>query len=81
MQRFILRFPGGAAAPEGQAGMIKRRCRVIDESKKMFLIEAEQADVNRLLADLPGWKMSKEVQYGVPEPPQPVLKPPNSDKI
>ena len=81
MQRFILRFPGGAAAPEGQAGIIKRHCRVIDESKKMFLIEAEEADVDRLLADLPGWKLSKEVQYGLPETPLSVKRQPNSDKI
>ena len=76
MQRFIFRFQGSAAAPEDQADIIRQRCRVIDESKKMLLIEAEQADVDRLLADLPGWKISKEVQYGVPERPLSVVKQP-----
>ena len=77
MQRFIFRFQGGSAAPEDQTGMIRQRCRVIDESKKMLLIEAEQADVDRLLAELPGWTISKEVHYSVPEPPLAVLKQPS----
>ena len=81
MQRFIFRFPGGAAAPDDHAGIIRQRCRVIDESTKMFLIEAEQADVDKLLADLPGWKASKEVQYRVPEQPLSVVKPPKGKRV
>ena len=76
MERFILRFPGAAVAPPEQTRLIKQRCRVIDESGRMLLIEAEQADVDRLLAELPGWKSSKEVQYRSPEPPLSVAKPP-----
>ena len=75
MDRFILRFQGPAAAPTDQAGIIRQRCRVIDESRKMPLVEAEQGDVDRLIADLPGWKMSREVQYGAPDPPPLSLKP------
>jgi hypothetical protein len=74
MERFVVRFTGGGAAPPEQASMIKRRCKVIDESSRMLLIEAEPADVEQLLADLPGWKSSKEVHYTSPEPPLSVAK-------
>ena len=78
MDRFIVRFTGGSPAPPDQAKLIKQRCKVIDESSKMLLIEAEPADVDRLMADLPGWKSSKEVQYHVPEPPLSVVKGPRA---
>lgn len=74
MSRFILRFQGSAISPpEDQVDLIRRHCRVIDESGRMFLIETDdEAAVDRLLRDLPGWKGSKEVFYRTPEPPGPV---------
>ena len=78
MERFIVRYTGPAAAPPDQVGLIRKRFRVIDESSKMLLIEAEPADIEQMKATLPGWKSSKEVQYRVPETPLSVMKPPGA---
>jgi hypothetical protein len=75
MERYVLRFQGPAAPPH-QVGEIKQRCKVLDESAKMLLVECGPSDFERLLADFPSWKGSKEVQYRHPEPPLRVGKAP-----
>jgi hypothetical protein len=76
MARFILRYSGDAAPEEhtqivGAAPNVK----VVDRSPKMMLLEASEDDAKRLADRLPGWTLSHEVQYKIPDTRKRITKP------
>ena len=73
MERFVLRFQG-SEAPAEQVSHIKKRCKVVDESTRMLLVECGKQVVDGLLNDFPAWKASPEVHYRYPETPVCVKK-------
>lgn len=77
MSRFVLRYRGGTQAPKEEIARIRASgsLRVLEESGKMLLVEAEEGDLNRLLGDLRSWLIVPERTYSIPDP-RPKLKKP-----
>lgn len=77
MSRFVLRYRGGTEAPEEEIARIRASgsLRVLEESGKMLLVEAEEGELNRLMSDLPSWLIVPETTYSIPDP-RPTLKKP-----
>ena len=76
MARFILRFSGDAA-PEEHTQIVRAapNVKLVDQSPKMMLLEASEDDAKRLADRLPGWTLSPEVQYKIPDTRKRIVKP------
>ena len=79
MDRFILRFSGPGAKPLTDVQRIRsfENVNVLDESSRMLLVEGLAQDVERLVATLQGWMLSKEQIFPLPDPKQKIRKPVN----
>ena len=75
MPRWILRYAGASAPPAEHKETILKDSdvRVVDSSSRMLLVESDQPRLSALLKDLPGWTMSEERSYALPDP-RPKLK-------
>lgn len=83
MSRFILRFRGAGPAAEGEIQRIKavNRLTVIDASSpRMLLVEAPREELEKLLAELPGWQMAEEKGIPLPDTRLKVEKPPGDNE-
>jgi hypothetical protein len=80
MAKFILRYRGEGTKPEAAVCRIRAlpELRVIDEdSPRMLLVEAPEAPLRAMVADLPDWMLSAQHAYGVPERQPTVRRPPD----
>ncbi len=70
MSRWILRYAGASAPPAEHRETILKDSgvRVVDSSSRMFLVESDQRRLTALLKNLPGWAMSEERSYALPDP-------------
>ena len=80
MGKFILRYRGDGSKPEAAVCRIRAlpELRVIDEdSPRMLLVDAPEAPLRALVADLPDWMLSEQRAYRVPERQPTVRQPPD----
>lgn len=71
MGRFILRYRGQGAKPEGDVARLRTLpgASVIDDSSpRMILVEAPEEALRRLVDQTDGWVMSTEHTYDLPGP-------------
>lgn len=71
MGRFILRYRGQGAKPEGDVARLRSLpgASVIDDSSpRMVLVEAPEAALRSLVEQTDGWVMSSEQTYQLPAP-------------
>jgi hypothetical protein len=69
--RFILRYRGQGAKPEGDVARLRSLpgSSVIDESSpRMVLVEAPEAALRSLVEQADDWVMSSEQTYALPAP-------------
>jgi hypothetical protein len=69
MARFILRYGASAAAPAEHVQNIRAMpgIRVIDQSPKMLLVDADEAALRDKIKSLPGWSVHVEHQIQLPD--------------
>lgn len=69
MNRYILRYGGGATMPATHVENIRSipGLEVIDESPKMLLVGGEESSLREKLKDLPGWSIHPEQEYSLPD--------------
>lgn len=72
MSRYVLRFRGEGPAPGAELDRLRSdpRLRIVDESPRMFLVEASDADAASLRSELGGWLISEEQFYAHADPQQ-----------
>jgi hypothetical protein len=69
MARYILRYGNGPSAPEDhvQTILAAKGIRVIDQSPKMLLVDADEAALRGKLSGLQGWTCHPEQQHPLPD--------------
>ena len=78
MDRYILRYTGGAVPPAADLDAITARSgvTVLDRAPKMLKVEAAEPTIKALVAELPGWVSSPEYKFPVPDTRKKVARPP-----
>jgi hypothetical protein len=68
MGRYILRYAQSSSAPTDHLESIRATpgLKVIDESPKMLLVDADESVLRRKLQSMPGWSLHSE--QGIPLP-------------
>jgi len=74
--RYILRWrgPGSTPAEDVELVVADPEANVLDVSSRMLLVESAPGPIERLLAQMPQWAASPEVEYQVPDPTPRVRK-------
>jgi len=69
MSRYILRYGDSKQAPAEHLESIRSTAslRVIDESPRMMLVDADEADLREKIKELPGWSIHPERTYPLPD--------------
>jgi hypothetical protein len=67
--RYVLRFKGRGAIPDADLSRIRSAAGVtlVDNSSRMFLVEASPQAVEQLAEQLPGWICSTEQTVPLPD--------------
>ena len=71
MERYILRYTGGGAAPDSDLARIRSApgVTVLDSaSSRMLLVQASPETLSQLAQALPGWIPSREQTVSLPDP-------------
>jgi hypothetical protein len=79
MGRYIARFRG-PAPPADQLARLRQRLSIVDSAPRMFLFEADEAEVKKLADEFPEWTIAKEISYKIPEQPVRTQKKPTRDR-
>ena len=68
----MLRYRGSGPAPAAELDRVRSdpRVHIIDESPRMLLVEATEADAESLRSELGGWLVSEEQFYAQVDPRQ-----------
>ena len=69
MSRYILRYGGSQAVPPEQLQSIRGTpgLRVLDQSPKMLLVDADESSLRERLKGMPGWSIHPEQGYPLPD--------------
>lgn len=69
MSRYILRYVGSQSAPPEHVESIRATpgLRVLDQSPKMLLVEADEPSLRARLEGMPGWSIHPEQSYPIPD--------------
>jgi hypothetical protein len=69
MSRYILRYGGSQSAPSEHLESIRATpgLRVLDQSPKMLLVDADESSLRAQLKAMPGWSMHPEQSYPLPD--------------
>lgn len=69
MSRYILRYGGSQPAPLEHLQNIRATpgLRVLDQSPKMLLVDADESPLRARLERMPGWSMHPEQSYPLPD--------------
>ena len=69
MSRYILRYGGSQSAPPEHVQSIRATpgLRVLDQSAKMLLVDADESSLRAQLERMPGWSMHPEQSYPLPD--------------
>lgn len=70
MSRYILRFVGQGPCPHTDLETLRTSedLKILDESgKRMFLVEADEADLRPLVDKMPGWVLTLEKKIALPD--------------
>ena len=72
MSRYVLRYRGSGPAPAAEIDRVRSdpRIKIVDESPRMFLVEASEADAESLRSELGGWLVGEEQFYAQVDPRQ-----------
>jgi hypothetical protein len=70
MSRFILRFRGKGPKPTQDVERIRAlpNTEVIDDSSRMILVEAPEAELKAAVASMPQWMVTEERVISLPDP-------------
>jgi hypothetical protein len=70
VSRYVLRYRGSGPAPRAELDRVRSdpRLHVVDESPRMLLVEASDADAESLRSELGGWLISEEQIYASIDP-------------
>ena len=78
MERFIVRYRGAGPKPEEDVRRIRAlpTTTVIDDSPRMLLVAAPEAELRSLIASMSDWVLAPERTIKLPDPrPKPVRDP------
>ena len=69
MGRYILRYGPSSAAPTEHLQDIRQSpgIKVIDETPKMLLVDAEESALREKVKGMPGWSLHSEHGYEIPD--------------
>jgi len=69
MPRFILRFRGKGARPPEDVARIQAlpHTTVLDDSPRMLLVDAPEAEVKAAMDSLPNWSITEERTIPLPD--------------
>ena len=72
MDRFILRFSGTEEPPSDDIDRIRAipEIKIINNSRRMLLVEASGHTLKNFLGELPGWHLSPEQLIPLPDAPK-----------
>jgi len=75
--RFVLRYRGEGAAPDGDVARVQGLpgAVVVDSSTRMLLVESHSEPLRRLVDSLPDWVLAPEQTYALPDPRERVERP------
>jgi len=75
MSRFILRIQGKGAISSADIEHVRAlpNVKVLDTSSRMLLVEGPEDELKRQMASMPGWIMSPERVFSLPDDPRPRL--------
>jgi hypothetical protein len=79
MSRFILRYTGAGkiSADDVQSCQALPNCRIVDETSRMLLVEADEQPLQEFVKARKDWKLIPEnTSLRVPDPRPKVKKPP-----
>jgi hypothetical protein len=70
MGRYIVRYVGTGPRPAADVQRIRaaQELTVLDDSPRMFLVEASEAQLHKLIGSMPGWTWSPERMIRLPDP-------------
>lgn len=70
MSRFVLRYRGKSRAPSRDVRRVRSAgaIRILEATERMFLVEAEEQDLNEVMKELPDWLVVPERTYPLPDP-------------
>jgi hypothetical protein len=70
MTRYILRFRGAGAKPAADVERVRAlpHATVLDDTRRMLLVEAPAEELEGVLKDLPDWSVSEEQVVTLPDP-------------
>ncbi len=76
MARFILRYKGSGPKPDEDVARISSLpdTTMLDDSPRMLLVGAPEAELRALIASMPDWAISPEQEIKIPEPRPKILK-------
>lgn len=76
--RYVLRYRGEGDKPAADVARVRQLTDavVVDSSSRMLLVESDPEPLGALVDDLPGWVMSPERTYEVPDTRQKIERPP-----
>ena len=70
MKKYILRFCGQGAKPAADVDLIRGlpHTKVLDDSRRMLLVEAPAAELRNALQNMSDWVMAEERMVPLPDP-------------
>lgn len=79
--RFVLRYRGEGASPPADVSRVAALpgAVVVDATARMLLVESEPDELRALVDALPGWVLSPEQRYAVPDTRKRAERPPDPD--
>lgn len=82
MDRFIVRYKGAGLKPQQDVARIRAlpQTTVLDDSARMLLVAAPEAELRSLIDALSDWVMSAEQTLTLPDPRPKVLRGPNKNR-
>ena len=82
MARFILRYKGSGSKPQEDVARIRALAQttVLNESDRMLLVAAPEAELRALMGSLPDWVMSAEKTLTLPDPRPRILRGPKKNR-
>ena len=70
MARYVLRFQGSGPRPAADVEQIRALpgTTVLDDSRRMLLVESCNDELERFVTSLPDWKLIPETRVSYPDP-------------
>jgi hypothetical protein len=70
VSRYVLRYRGNGPAPGAELDRVRSdsRLHIVDETPRMFLVEASEDAAESLRSELGGWLISDEQFYAHADP-------------